>query len=77
MGITIVVAVEITLLGLAAIITAIGGIVTTVLAHRSSGREARQKAEEECVERLRNVRAEAEGLAEELHRIKMKHWERE
>lgn len=58
-------------LGLAALITAIGGIVTIILGHRSSAKEAKVKAEEECLERLSATREESEQLAEELHRMKM------
>jgi hypothetical protein len=64
-----------TLLGVAAIISAVGGIAATILAHRSAKKEERRKAEDECRERLRSTRDESERLAEELHRIKMKQFE--
>jgi uncharacterized membrane protein (DUF106 family) len=60
-----------TLLGVAAIVSALGGVVSTILAHRSAKKEAKRKADEECLERLRATRVEAEQLAEELHRMKM------
>jgi len=60
-----------TLLGIAAIIAAVGGIVSTIFADRRARREERVKAEEECVQRLKETREEAERLAEELHRLKM------
>lgn len=66
---------ESSLLGIAAIVTAIGGIVTTILAHRASAREAKGKAEQECLERLKATRQESEQLAEELHRVKMERFE--
>jgi hypothetical protein len=61
-----------TLLGIAAIIAALGGIVSTVLGTRKARRDERAKNEEECIERLRTARQEAEGLAEELHQRKMR-----
>lgn len=62
------------LLGIAALITAIGGVLATILAHRTSAKEAKDKAEEDCLERLRVSREESEKLAEELHDVKMRHW---
>jgi len=58
-------------LGVAAVITAVGGILATVWSHRSAKKEAADKADQECYERLKATRAESEQLAEELHRIKM------
>jgi hypothetical protein len=60
-----------TLLGVAAIVSALGGLVTTIFAVRKSRREAT----EDCEKRLKASRKEAEDLAEELHRIKMEHFE--
>lgn len=59
------------LLACAAFISALGGVISTVWSIRKGKREERDKAHEECIERLRSVRAEAEGLARELHDIKM------
>jgi uncharacterized protein YlxW (UPF0749 family) len=60
-----------TLLGVAALVTALGGVLATILGARRSRREERDKAEQDCVQRLRETRAESERLAEELHRVKM------
>lgn len=55
------------LLALAAFVTAIGGIASTIAALRSR----RSEEHEECLESLKEVRAEAEQLAKELHELKM------
>ena len=60
-----------TLLGISALIAAFGGILSTVIAARRSAKEARDKANEECFERLKETRAEAEQYAAELHRLRM------
>ena len=60
-----------TLLGAAAIISAIGGLITTIIGTRRRGREEKDKADEQCRQRLRDTRAEAEKLAEALHRYRM------
>jgi hypothetical protein len=59
------------LLAAASFLTAVGGIVATVLAHRAASKEAKRKADDACFDRLRDSRAEAERLADELHRLKM------
>jgi len=64
-----------TLLGIAAVIAAIGGIVSTITADRRARKEERAKAEKECIERLKETRAESEKLAEELHRLKMERFD--
>jgi hypothetical protein len=56
-----------TLLGLAAIISALGGLISTVLALRKS----RTEEHEECLKRLKETRAESERLAKELHELRM------
>lgn len=61
-----------TLLGIAAILSAVGGIASTIIGARRARREERDKAEQECRERLRSTRKEAEDCAEELHELKMK-----
>jgi hypothetical protein len=58
-----------TLLGVAAFITAICGIVTTVLAFRKS----RSEQSEELRDNLEAARAHEERLAYELHEVKMAH----
>jgi hypothetical protein len=56
-----------TLLGIAALLTAFGGVISTIMAVR----KARSDGEAECLDRLKKSRAEAEGLAEELHKLRM------
>lgn len=57
-----------TLLGIAAFLTAIGGVASTIMAIRKS----RSEEHEKCLEQLKEARAEAEALAKELHERKMK-----
>lgn len=57
-----------TLLGAAAVISATGGMVSTILALRKS----RTEEHEHALEQLAECRAEAERLAKELHDLKMK-----
>jgi hypothetical protein len=59
---------EPSLLGLAAVVSALGGIASTIMAIRKS----RSEEEQECLERLKETRVEAERLAEELHELKMR-----
>jgi len=56
-----------TLLGLAAMVTAIGGCASSILAIR----KARSEEEQQCLDRLKEARAESERLAQELHELKM------
>lgn len=58
---------EATLLGIAAVVSAIGGIASTVAAIR----KGRSEEYEHALEELKLTRAEAESLASELHRRKM------
>lgn len=58
-----------TLLGLAALVSAIGGIASTILALRKS----RSEEHVQCLEQLKETREEAERLAAELHQMKMEH----
>lgn len=57
-----------TLLGIAAVISAVGGIASTIAALRKS----RSEDEQLCLERLKKAREEAETAAAELHERKMK-----
>jgi len=57
-----------TLLGLAAIVSAVGGCASTIMALRKSHDEEH----EQCLERLKEARAELEKVAEELHERKMR-----
>jgi hypothetical protein len=56
-----------TLLGIAAVVSALGGIATTILAFRKSHDEEH----EQCLERLKTARSEAEAMAAELHELKI------
>jgi hypothetical protein len=56
------------LLGLAAIVSALGGCATTVLALRKT----RDEEHEKCLERLAAARVESEKFAEELHELRMR-----
>jgi uncharacterized membrane protein len=62
-----------TLIGLAALIAAIGGIISTIVGVRKARRDERAKAEEECLQRLKEARKESEDLAAELHQLRMRH----
>lgn len=57
-----------TLLGVAAIVSALGGIISTILALRKSYSEEH----EACLERLKVARADAEKYAAELHELRMR-----
>lgn len=63
---------QITLLGAAAIITAIWGVVSTIIAVRRGSRGAQQDELDKCLERLNAARAQAEKFAQELHDLKMR-----
>lgn len=56
-----------TLLGIAAVVSALGGLGSLVMALRKSHDEEHQL----CLERLKEVRAESEKLAKELHELRM------
>lgn len=57
-----------TLLGIAAIVSALGGIASTIMALRKSHDEEH----EACLERLKQARADSERMAQELHDLKMR-----
>jgi hypothetical protein len=58
---------EATLLGVAAVISAIGGIASTIAALRKN----RSEEHEHALEELKEARAESEKLAKELHELRM------
>jgi hypothetical protein len=66
-----------TLLGWAAIITALSGITTAIWGAWRAHKEGKEQADQELRDHLRECRQESERLAEELHRIKMGRFERE
>jgi hypothetical protein len=55
--------------GVAAIIVAISGIITSVIALR----KAKQEGDETCHNQLKQSRAEAEQYAQQLHKIRLEH----
>lgn len=57
-----------TLLGIAALLSAVGGVASTIMALRKSHDEEH----EACLERLKEARTEAEKMAEEIHTLKMR-----
>jgi hypothetical protein len=61
-----------TLLGLAAIVSSVCGALTGIVGMRRASKEERDKANEDCLERLKVARAEAEEMAEKLHEEKMR-----
>jgi homoserine kinase len=56
------------LLGVAAIISAVGGAGTTILALR----KAKSEEHEECLKHLKAAREEGEQAAAELHEMRMR-----
>jgi hypothetical protein len=62
---------EATLLGLAAIISAVGGIASVIAALRKN----RSEEHVECLEKLKASREESERLAQELHELRMQRGE--
>jgi hypothetical protein len=62
-----------TLLGAAAVITAMGGVASTIMALRKN----RSEDHEACLEHLKEARAEAERYAAELHELRMEQQEGE
>jgi hypothetical protein len=61
-----------TLLGCAAILTSISGILSTWYGFHKSAKDAEKVANEECHKKLMEARKEGEEVAEELHKLKMK-----
>jgi hypothetical protein len=62
-------ALEFPLAGVAAVLVAISGIVTSVIALR----KAKQEGDATCHEQLKMSRAEAEQYAQQLHKIRLEH----
>ena len=61
-----------TLLGIAALLSALGGILSTVWAIRKGRKEERESLTETYRERLAASREESEKLAKELHDLRMR-----
>lgn len=70
-------AADATLLGLAAIITALSGIITAIWGAIKSHKEGKEQGDLELRAHLKECREEAEKLAEELHRLKMQRFDHE
>ena len=71
MHVALLLAFQPTLLGIAAIVSAVSGMIVSVVAARRASKEGKEKADEDCLQRLRQARAEAEAYAQELHQLKM------
>lgn len=63
------IAFEFTLAGFAAVIAALGGFISAIVAYR----KAKQEGDDICHEQLKQCRAEAEKYAKELHIIRLNH----
>jgi hypothetical protein len=59
------------LFGAAALITALTALSSSFFGAKVSDKEVKDDCDEECRDRLRAVRTEAEGLAEQLHELRM------
>ena len=68
---------QVTLLGIAAVLSACCGIASMVFGVRKERRAEHDAAMEECRKRLQEARKESEQLAAELHELRMKEIERE
>jgi hypothetical protein len=62
---------EPTLLGFAAIVTSVSGILSTWYGFHRSNKETEKAANEECRKLLKEAREEGEKVAAELHELKM------
>ena len=60
------------ILAVAALVTAVAGLLAALAAIRRTKASTLKTAEEECLERLKLARAEAESVASELHDLKMR-----
>lgn len=60
------------ILALAALLTAVAGVLAGIAALRRTKKHTLATAEEECLERLKVARAESESVARELHDLRMK-----
>jgi hypothetical protein len=60
------------ILAVAALVTAVAGLLAGIAAYRRSRSSATKTAEEDCLERLKVARAEAEAVALELHDRRMR-----
>lgn len=67
------------LLGIAGVLTAIGGIMSSILGVKAGHREAEKRAaeakleaDEKCFERLLQAQRTAENLSSELYRLRLK-----
>lgn len=63
------IAFEFTLAGVAALLLAISGVITSVIALR----KAKQEGDENCHKQLKEAREEAEECTQELHKIRLEH----
>jgi hypothetical protein len=63
---------EATVLGIAAAVSTLIGVVLAVASYISNRRTAAEKAADEAHAKLMEAHAESERLAEELHKLRMK-----
>lgn len=66
-----------TLFGIAAVVSSLGGIALGIIGIRKTRRDERDKVTEDCLQRLREARAEAETLAAALHELRMKQYDKQ
>jgi hypothetical protein len=59
------------LLALAAALSALGGLIATLVGARRGKQQVLSQAEQDCHERLLKSHREAEALSDELHALKM------
>ena len=62
------------LLAMAALITAIGGVASTLASIRMKRMEQKARDEDECFKKLLDARKEAEAASDELHAMKMRNF---
>lgn len=72
------------LLGIAGVLTAVGGIISTVMGVKAGHKEAEKKAaeakmeaDERCFERLLSAQRTAENLSSELYKLRLRWHETE
>ena len=60
------------LLGIAAVLTAVSGFLTSMVAIRKGQKESQSEAEKDCLRRLEKARRRVEKLVEERHELRVK-----
>ena len=62
------------LLGLAALLASLCGVILTIVSVRSGSKSATQKAEQECFEKLMGIQRETEKISSELYQLRMQQY---